>query len=181
MKPTDTPRTDDEWDTLIVSSPWDAAAEHMAQHARQLERELADLTEDVGKCHDALGEDRASDTSELWKFFETHKQLIHRLRCREDELAELTKWREMIDREVGTLREELAAERENHAMSKIAIRMLKSDLEGERELADRLAKGGDALLTGYNTSSWDSPMEKGDVDDCERALAAWKEARSEKA
>ena len=56
---------------------------------------------------------------------------------------------------------------------------LKADLSAERALADRLAKGCDALLTGYNTSSWDSPMEKGDVDECEQALAAWKEARHE--
>jgi len=53
--------------------------------------------------------------------------------------------------------------------------------ETERALADRLAKGCDALLTGYNTSSWDSPMEKGDVEDCEQALAAWKQARGKEA
>ena len=41
MTPTPTPRTDAEWQSLIVSAPWDAAAEHMAQVARQLERELA--------------------------------------------------------------------------------------------------------------------------------------------
>jgi len=53
----------------------------------RLRREIAKLTEDVGKCHDIIGEDRASDTSELWKFFETQKQIIYRLRCREDEIA----------------------------------------------------------------------------------------------
>jgi len=58
-----------------------------AFRANRLDRELAELTEDVGKCHDAIGEDRASDTSELWKFFETHKQIIYRLREREDEIA----------------------------------------------------------------------------------------------
>ena len=219
---TPTPRTDDEWNTLIVSAPWDAAAEHMAQVARQLERELdfsektgmqiwaanerlkadrvalerglaaweaelskvmppdfkdwwqnskaewplvarlviegknrerdaadeyaermerelAALTEDVGKCHDVLGEDRASDTSELWKFFETHKQLIHRLRCREEDLA------------------------------------------AERDLADRLAALLQQDRDGYGGQKVDDDC---DCCDCEylrpidEALAVWKEARS---
>lgn len=37
----DTPRTEAEWQSITVSAPWDAAADQMAQHARQLERELA--------------------------------------------------------------------------------------------------------------------------------------------
>ena len=47
MTTTPTPRTDAEWQSITVSAPWDAAAEQMAQHARQLERELADKTESL--------------------------------------------------------------------------------------------------------------------------------------
>jgi hypothetical protein len=43
----DTPMTDAEWDSIIVSHPWDAAAEQMAQHARKLERELADAKREL--------------------------------------------------------------------------------------------------------------------------------------
>ena len=80
---TDTPRTDAracKWTDL--SGEWVDA-----NVAQELERELGELTEHVGRCHDALGEDRASDTSELWKFFETHKRVIARLRIGEDDLA----------------------------------------------------------------------------------------------
>jgi len=68
----------------------------------RLKADLAALTEDVGKCHDVLGEDRASDTSELWKFFETHKQLIARLRAREDDLE---KERALADRLAGAIKQ----------------------------------------------------------------------------
>jgi len=47
--------------------------------ARQLERELAALRADVAKCHEAIGEDPGSDTSELWKFFQGHNELLARL------------------------------------------------------------------------------------------------------
>jgi hypothetical protein len=58
----------------------------------------------------------------------------------ERELAELTEWREMIDREVGTLREELAT---------------------ERELADRLAIAIEQVLPAFGaggdlSKAWDT-------------------------
>lgn len=128
MKPTDTPRTDAEWQSVTASSPWDAAAEQMAQHARQLERELAELTE----------------------------------------------WREMLDREVGTLREELAAERAQLAANHGATRLMGKWLEDERALADRLADAVTdlrQLLTAHGQGCGTG----------REALAAWKEARREKA
>ena len=76
------------------------ALDTLCDHAERIGRELAALTEDVGRCHDIIGEDRASDTSELWKLFETHKQISHRLRCREEELAAE---RELADRLAGVL------------------------------------------------------------------------------
>lgn len=68
--------------------------------------------------------------------------------------------------------------KENWRMSSVC-REPRAELDRERALADRLAKGCDALLTGYDTSSWDSPMDDADVRDCENALAAWKAARDE--
>ncbi len=56
---------------------------------RSLERELAIMDEDVGKCHDAIGECRHSDSSELWKFFENFQKTIERIRSLESENAEL--------------------------------------------------------------------------------------------
>ena len=106
MTQTPTPRTDAEWQSITVSAPWDAAAEQMAQQARQLERELAE-------------------------------------------------WREMIEREVGTLREDLAA---------------------ERALADRLAGVlalYDADTLAGETMQW--------VPAHDEALAAWKGARNAQA
>lgn len=54
-------------------------------YIEDLERQLAELTEHVGLCHDAVGERRGSDTSELWKFFEDHAVLIKRLHAAEDQ------------------------------------------------------------------------------------------------
>jgi histidinol-phosphate/aromatic aminotransferase/cobyric acid decarboxylase-like protein len=50
----DTPMTDAVWDSIIVSHPWDAAAEQMAQHARKLESELAEVTKQRDRLAEAL-------------------------------------------------------------------------------------------------------------------------------
>jgi len=66
----------------------------MKHDNRVLRRELAALRADVAKCHEVLGEDAGSDTSELWKFFQGHKELIARLEKAEaqrDRLAEALK------------------------------------------------------------------------------------------
>jgi hypothetical protein len=70
-----------------------------------LRRELAELSLHVNLCHDALGECRGSDTSELWRFFESAKQRDERLRVAERELAEARKLAEERERHMKELRE----------------------------------------------------------------------------
>ena len=86
---------------------------------------------------------------------------------------ELAEWREMIDREVGTLREELATERAQLAANHEATNLMGKWLERERELADRLA----GVLLSY-----DHDMLAGEdmqwLPEHDKALAAWKEARN---
>lgn len=78
----------------------------------------------------------------------------------ERELAKLTEWREMIDREVGTLREELAA---------------------ERELADRLLAIAEKAVSDHEgTLHCDCDCKcsgRRIANDNAESLAAWKEAR----
>lgn len=85
---------------------------------------------------------------------------------------ELTEWREMIDREVGTLREEIAAERAQLAANHEATNLMGKWLEQERELADRLA----GVLLSYNHD-----MLAGEdmqwLPEHDLSLAAWKGAR----
>jgi hypothetical protein len=60
----------------------------------EIELELTELREHVGLCHDAIGECRGSDTSELHKFFDGHMKLMRRLHTAEtqrDMLAEALK------------------------------------------------------------------------------------------
>lgn len=45
---------------------------------REAIQRLQELEEHVSLCHDALGESRGSDTSELYKYFENHHNLIKR-------------------------------------------------------------------------------------------------------
>lgn len=52
-------------------------------------RQLNELIEHVGLCHDTLGESRDSDTSELWKAFAGQKSLIARCIKAESEIATL--------------------------------------------------------------------------------------------
>lgn len=70
--PSSTPITDAHMKTLPFT--WDYFDYQTEELLRKMETEIRTLREDIGKCHDVLGECRWSDTSELWKFFETHKQ-----------------------------------------------------------------------------------------------------------
>jgi len=80
----DTPRTDKE---ATFRPDEDGFTDFVtAEFARNLERELAALQADVAKCHEVIGEDVGSDTSELWGYFETHKQIIARLQESESQL-----------------------------------------------------------------------------------------------
>ena len=58
-------------------------------HTQGVVDENARLMEDIGKCHDALGESRDSDTSELWKAFENLQHFIPRVNWLEEENARL--------------------------------------------------------------------------------------------
>jgi hypothetical protein len=176
MNDTPTPRTDEEAVYLLDHTMNEVAAVP-ADFARQLERELASLTEDIGKCHDAIGEDRASDTSELWKFFETHKQVIHRLQQREDELEQERQDRKQAD--LDTIR---ALGERNDARAEIAAgargaQMIADMLSDERALADRLAAWLDTVLAGYDDAKEIAPFEHTEAHAANRALAAWKAAR----
>jgi hypothetical protein len=90
----ETPRTDEAvyqaigpGTVSLDAEGWQKRFSKLAQHARQLERELAELKEHVGLCHDAIGESRDSDTSELWRYFDNAKQTAHRLAQAEDKIA----------------------------------------------------------------------------------------------
>lgn len=78
----------------------------------------------------------------------------------ERDLAELTEWREMIDREVGTLREELAT---------------------ERELADRLLAIAEKAVSDHEGTlhcDCDCKCSRRRIaNDNAESLTAWKEAR----
>ena len=73
MSDTNTPRTDANKHALC----------------EEIELELAELREHVGLCHDAIGECRGSDTSELHKFFDGHMKLMCRLHTAETQRDEL--------------------------------------------------------------------------------------------
>lgn len=113
-----------------------------ADFARQLERENQTFRAAQKACEDCDAP-RVDRIAEL-----------------ERELAELTKWREMIDGEVSTLREELAA---------------------EQALADRLAALIRRCRVGYGGQVVDPECNCYDckyLAPIDQALAAWKEARS---
>lgn len=66
------------------NTPRTVAAAHIGnvtvfETCLQLERELAELTEHVGLCHDAIGESRGSDTSELHTYFANLREVAVRL------------------------------------------------------------------------------------------------------
>lgn len=61
------------------------------QMLQRLERERDEYKDSLDKCHDVLGESRDSDHTEIWKFFETHKQIIGRLSVLERECNRLCK------------------------------------------------------------------------------------------
>jgi hypothetical protein len=127
---TPTPRTDAIAHRGLGSVAYIA---EMTNLARQLERENQTFRAAQKACEDCDAP-RVDRIAEL-----------------ERDLAELTEWREMIDREVGTLREELAA---------------------ERALADRLAGTlanvqGDYATTGAITTQ-----------EVAESLTSWKEARN---
>lgn len=166
----DTPRTNAEWRSITVSSPWDAAAEQMAQHARQLERELADLNDQITILR--------SDEKRLEGFAKTY-----RLRAdeAEDQLAALT----CEEGELWELRQANARMRNNLAsLSKLhAVEMSKAqesferELAAERALADRLALSLDIALGDW--SELYATHETPAYDEAQVTLAAWKEARRE--
>lgn len=58
-------------------------------HTQGVVDENARLIEDIGKCHDVLGESRDSDTSELWKAFEGLLTMVDRVNRLEEENARL--------------------------------------------------------------------------------------------
>ncbi len=66
-----TPRTDAEWDCITVTAPWDAAAEQMAQHARQLECELTVMQAQRDKLLDVLYLACDNPSSGSWVYIAT--------------------------------------------------------------------------------------------------------------
>jgi HAMP domain-containing protein len=88
----DTPRTDDEWDAITVSHPWDAAAEQMAQHARQLERELAEAKEYADKLAAGYPDGTLpKDIEVLRAANHGFAQEVHELQKQRDRLADALK------------------------------------------------------------------------------------------
>lgn len=170
---TPTPRTDAQWQSITATSPWDAAAEQMRQHARQLEREnqtfraaqkacedcdaprvdrIAELESDLATWESELSKVMPPDFKDWWQNSKSEWPLVARL-----VIESKTEWGEMIDAEVGTLREELA---------------------DERALADRLAAWLSTLLSGYDDAKEIAPFDGTEAHAATRALAAWKEARN---
>jgi len=111
-----------------------------ADFPRQLERELAELQEHVALCHDALGESRGSDTSELHTYFSDYK----------NKLLQLTKVTKQRDEALHQM-EKYAAE------AKLAINAHESafrERNEAREQRDRLAEAL-RFATAYPlTESW---------------------------
>jgi len=94
-----TPRSREEWrriqrlpDGSYTSKvTYGELAHGMSNFAEQLERELAELQEHVALCHDALGECRGSDASELHTYFSDYKNKLLQLTAvteQRDALAE---------------------------------------------------------------------------------------------
>ena len=73
--PSKTPVTDAHFKTYPFDS-WDYFDHATLKLMTEMEAELTELREAVGKIHDVLGEDRASDNTELWKYFSSHKAVI---------------------------------------------------------------------------------------------------------
>lgn len=97
-QPKPTPITDDEWASLIVSAPWDAAADQMAQVARRLERELSAVTEAIHKVHPTRRGSLVDMVEDLDSYRET---TMNAFRISQKELAAE---RALADRLAETLR-----------------------------------------------------------------------------
>jgi len=119
----DTPRTDAEWHSITVSAPWDAAAEQMAQHARQLERENRTFRAAQKACEEC-------DAPRVDKIGELERELAEARK----QLADL---REGFDAEGRTAAEACCVAFKAEQVER--IRELERELSAERALADKLA------------------------------------------
>jgi len=100
----------------------------------ELNRRLAEYQRCVDLCHDAVGESRGSDITELHKYFEGYRNTIKRLNELEDQLAERTAECEEQARLLGMSSEResrLIAERD--ALVEALEGILAADEEAEAE------------------------------------------------
>jgi hypothetical protein len=155
-----TPRTDAEWQSIIASAPWDAAAEQIAQHARQLERELA-------------AKDAHAD--------EIYKASVDLAAKLEDDLAACREWSSKLADVADNLRADLATANDQLAANHEATRLMGKWLEDERELADRLLAIAEKAVSDHEgTLHCDCDCKcsgRRIANDNAEALASWMEAR----